>query len=268
MAIIYSKDGTPIAYWHSGVGTPLLLVHGSTEDHFAWESVLPALEPYFSLYVLDRRGRGCSGDGAVYTFEREWEDIATVIDAIGGPVDIVGHSFGGTCALEAARLSANIHRMILYEPPMPFGKRYWPLEFSKRMQAYLDAGKAEQALLLFFTEIANKPPHEINAAQASTMWPERIATVNTVPRELQSLDGYVFDPRQFRTIRTPIMIFLGSESPSFIKNDMKRLCAMLPSCQIMVLVGQQHVAMQTAPDLFAQEVIKFLTTTSGTIGID
>jgi len=27
---IRSKDGTSIAYWHSGVGTPLLLVHGTT----------------------------------------------------------------------------------------------------------------------------------------------------------------------------------------------------------------------------------------------
>jgi pimeloyl-ACP methyl ester carboxylesterase len=34
---------------------------------------------------------------------------------------------------------------------------------------------------------------------------------------------------------------------------------MLPTSRVVVLPGQQHSAMQTAPDLFAGEVIRFLT---------
>src|SRR5262245_48632792 len=158
MEIIHSKDGTPIAYWHSGAGAPLLLVHGGTADHLTWTPVLPALERHFSVYTMDRRGRGESGDGTTYAIEREFEDIAAVIDAIGGAVDVVGGSFGGTCALEATRLTANIRRLILYEPPMPFGLRYWPTEFSVRMQALLDAGEREQGLLLFLRDIVKMPP--------------------------------------------------------------------------------------------------------------
>jgi pimeloyl-ACP methyl ester carboxylesterase len=125
METIHSKDGTPIAYWHSGTGTPLLLVHGTTDDHLMWTPVQSALERHCSVYTLDRRGRGCSGDADAYALEREWEDIAAVIDAIGSTVDVVGHSLGGTCALEAARLTANVRRLILYEAPMPLGRLFW-----------------------------------------------------------------------------------------------------------------------------------------------
>src|SRR5262249_36984688 len=160
-----------------GAGLPLLLVHGTVSDHLAWTSVLAALERHFSVYTMDRRGRGHSGDAEAYALEREGEDVAAVIDGIGSAVDVVGHSFGGTCALEATRLTANVRRLILYEPQMPFGLRYWPAEFSARMQAFLDAGEREQALLLFFRDMVKMPPHEIDAAQTLPTWPARVAAV-------------------------------------------------------------------------------------------
>src|SRR5215471_17537852 len=122
MEIIWSKDGTTIAAWRSDVGAPLLLVHGTTADHTVWTPVRVALERHFSVWTLDRRGRGSSGDAAAYALERECEDIAAVIDAIGGAVHVLGHSFGGICALEAALLTPNIGRLILYEPPILFGR--------------------------------------------------------------------------------------------------------------------------------------------------
>ena len=95
MEIIRSQDGTPIAAWHSGVGAPLLLVHGTTGDHTGWTPVRAALERHFTVWTLDRRGRGSSGDATAYALERECEDIAAVMDAIGGVVHLLGQSFGG-----------------------------------------------------------------------------------------------------------------------------------------------------------------------------
>jgi peptide-methionine (S)-S-oxide reductase len=88
MATITSKDGTRIAYSRSGSGPPLVLVHGTTADHTRWARVLPELEPHFTVYAMDRRGRGGSGDAADYAIEREFEDVAAVVDAIGDPSKI------------------------------------------------------------------------------------------------------------------------------------------------------------------------------------
>jgi pimeloyl-ACP methyl ester carboxylesterase len=259
MEKIHSKDGTPIAYWYSGVGTPLLLVHGTTGDHLTWTPVLSALERHFSVYAMDRRGRGHSGDADTYALEREWEDIAAVIDAIGSAVDVVGHSFGGTCALEAARLTAHVRRLLLYEPQMPFGLRYWPAEFSARMQAFLDAREQEQALLLFYRDMVKMPPHELTVAPTLPTWPARVAAVHTIPRELQSLDSYAFAPGRFSRMATPTALLLGGDSPPPTRTIVETLHAALPNSQIVVLPGQRHVAMRTAPDVFVQAVVKFFT---------
>jgi hypothetical protein len=37
---VVSRDGTKIAYWTSGDGPPLVLVHGTTADHTRWAPVL------------------------------------------------------------------------------------------------------------------------------------------------------------------------------------------------------------------------------------
>ena len=58
-----SRDGTRIAYRRSGEGPPLILVHGTAANHGRWSPVLPALEERFTVYAMDRRGRGGSGDG-------------------------------------------------------------------------------------------------------------------------------------------------------------------------------------------------------------
>src|SRR3712207_301123 len=105
---VISADGTPIGYERSGEGPPLVLVHGATSDRRRWAPILPALEKRFTVYAVDRRGRGASGDAQTYAIEREFEDIAAVVDAIGGPVDLIGHSYGALCVLEAATRSTNV----------------------------------------------------------------------------------------------------------------------------------------------------------------
>ncbi|MCI0730931.1 MAG: alpha/beta fold hydrolase, partial [Chloroflexi bacterium] len=62
METILSPDGTPIAYERSGAGAPLVLVHGTSAAHTRWAPIRPALEAHFTVYAVDRRGRGGSGD--------------------------------------------------------------------------------------------------------------------------------------------------------------------------------------------------------------
>ena len=102
MEHVSSADGTPIAYARTGSGPPLVLVHGSLNDRNAWGAVLPALAQHHTVYAMDRRGRGESGQPAEHALERQFEDVVAVIEAAGAPVDLIGHSYGAHCALGAA----------------------------------------------------------------------------------------------------------------------------------------------------------------------
>lgn len=107
MTRVTSRDGTQIAYWTSGEGPPLVVVHGTTADHTRWRPLLPCLEPHATVHALDRRGRGASGDAPDYDVAREFEDVAAVVDAVaqasGSAVDVLGHSYGGLCAFGGRR---------------------------------------------------------------------------------------------------------------------------------------------------------------------
>lgn len=258
MEKVTSHDGTPIAYYRHGAGSPLVLVPGTgAANPVAWPA-FPALEKRFSVITVDRRGRGESGDGPTYTIEREGEDIAAVIDSLGEPVDLLAHSFGGVCALEAALLTRNLRRLVLYEGvPIP-GVPMFPNGVTDRLQALLDVGDREGALTLHYRENAGMPPNEIEKLRSSSAWPERLATAHTIPRELRALERYEFDPERFKDLQTPTLLLLGGDSPQFVKDATEMVATALPQSRIAVLPGQQHIAMYTAPDTFVQEVLRFL----------
>ena len=85
MEMVTAADGTNVAYQRDGDGPPLVLVHGSGQDHTRWARSLPGLTRQTSVYAIDRRGRGGSGDTDDYALEDEVDDLLAVLDAIDAP---------------------------------------------------------------------------------------------------------------------------------------------------------------------------------------
>jgi pimeloyl-ACP methyl ester carboxylesterase len=257
-----SPDGTRIAYRRSGSGRPLLLVHGSSADHRRWSPILPYLEGDFTVYAMDRRGRGMSGDAPDYHLRREAEDVTAVVEAAfkqtGEPVSVLGHSFGALCSLEAARLTDKVRRLSLYEPPLAAGLPVHASGLPGRMQALIESGEPEAALELFIREEVKMPEHELAIYRQLPMWPERIKIVPTVLRELLAERAYRFDGARFAEIQVPTLLLLGGDSPPLFRQATEMLEAALPCSRVVVMPGQQHIAMDTNPDLFAREVRQFL----------
>jgi pimeloyl-ACP methyl ester carboxylesterase len=119
-------------------------VHGTTVDHSRWSPVLPAFEERFTVLAMDRRGRGESDDSDDYMFEREFEDVAAVVDWAGEPSYLLGHSHGAVCALEGALLTEGVAKLILYEPPLGFVVA--PQHVIEELEALLEAGKGDELL--------------------------------------------------------------------------------------------------------------------------
>jgi pimeloyl-ACP methyl ester carboxylesterase len=260
METIPSKDGTSIAYQRSGTGPPLILVHGTGSSHIRWAPVLPALAPHFSLYAVDRRGRGESGDATSYAIEPEFEDVAALVEAIGQPVYLLGHSYGGICALEAALLTQHIRKLILYEPPIPGPNDIiYPEGLIDHLEALLAVGNREAVLMTFMRDVVRMPAPELAQTRASPTWPARLAAAHTLPRELRAHERYRFEPDRFKGLTLPTLLVVGGHSPSRFKVAIDTLGATLPNGRVVVLPGQQHIAMDTAPDLFTRELLAFLS---------
>ena len=119
---VRAPDGTTIAVWVLGDGPPLVLVHGSLQDHSISAALVAELRAGMTTFAMDRRGFGASGDGADYAIEREFEDVAAVVDTVAarvnGPVGVWGHSYGAGLAMGGAALTKGVSHLVLYEPSL------------------------------------------------------------------------------------------------------------------------------------------------------
>ena len=251
-----SEDGTQIAGWRSGEGPSLVLVHGAAADHSRWAPVLPALEERFTVLAIDRRGRGQSGDANEYVIECEYEDVAAVVESAGRVVNLVGHSYGGICALEAALLTDKVKRLVLYEPPMGFLAS--PPDVVDRLQELLDEGKRDELVAFFMHKVAGLPADQVELLRSLPAWEARLAVADTIPREERASREYRFDPDRFRGLAVPTLFLLGGDSPAPFKAAAEAVREALPDCRVVVMPGQRHAAMDTATDLFTAEVLSFL----------
>jgi pimeloyl-ACP methyl ester carboxylesterase len=253
---VRSSDGVDLAIWSSGSGTPLLLVHGTTADHSRWDGVRSELAAHFLVYTMDRRGRGASGDAKPYRIEAEFDDVAAVIDSIGGDVVVIGHSYGGLCALEAARRTSAMSKLILYEPPI--GGALAPGEaWLTEAEDRIERGEREAVLESFYVDVVGAPTDQVAALRQLPVWQARLEAVPTIPREFRASVAYQLEESAFATVSIPVLLLRGSDTDWSAKPT-ALLQGALPHARTVVMAGQQHVAMDTGKEQFLHAVFEFL----------
>src|SRR4051794_8778974 len=144
-----SADGTTIALDASGHGPTVVLVGGAFNDRTTVAALAGELSADFTAVAYDRRGRGDSGDTRPYEVRREIEDLAAVIDHVGGSAHVIGHSSGAILALRSAAQITSITKVAAYEPPFVVdnGLREVPgADIAERAQALVDEGRREDAV--------------------------------------------------------------------------------------------------------------------------
>jgi pimeloyl-ACP methyl ester carboxylesterase len=260
---IASADGTAIALFTSGDGPPLILVHGAASDHTTFRVIGPRLAARFAVHAMDRRGHGGSGDSLPYSIEREFEDVAAVAKALaaeaGQPVAVLGHSYGGRCALGAALLTDSIGRVIAYEgAPAPPGSSYGPRGIGKRLRARLASGDLDGLLTEFMTRVVGMTDDELSSYRANPIWPVRVSAAGTIPRELDAEGNRAASLERLGAVRQPVLQLLGAESRPLFRDATLALDDLLRDGRIVEITGAKHAAHHTHPDAVIEAVHAFL----------
>ncbi|WP_431681316.1 alpha/beta fold hydrolase [Kitasatospora sp. KL5] len=257
---VRSPDGTVLAVWAEGEGPALVMVHGSLQDHTVSAALVAELRSDTATFSMDRRGFGASSDavGAAYAIEREFEDVAAVVDAVaartGGPVALWGHSYGAGLAMGGAALTTNIGHLVLYEPSLGLA---YPEGWIDRLEQTLAEGDDEGAIVLALRDVLEFTDDRIDAMRAGPEWAGRVAVAPTVAREARAEEGWVYRPGRFDAVAAPTLLLSGSQSPPSLKQATAEAAEALPRARVRVLDGHAHIAHRTDPALVAGIVRAF-----------
>jgi pimeloyl-ACP methyl ester carboxylesterase len=180
-----------------------------------------------------------------------------VIDSIQEPVNVLGHSYGALCCLEAALRTTSVRRLVLYEPPLPIGLEVDPPDLLEQLEALLHRCDREGVLTTYLREVVRMSATEIDVLRGDPSWLARVSAASTIPRELRSVESFAPDFRRYATLTVPTLLLSGGDSPPSLTEPTRRLKRSVPGSRLTVMGGQQHVAMNTAPELFVEHVMRF-----------
>ncbi|MGY1732919.1 alpha/beta fold hydrolase [Geodermatophilus sp. SYSU D01045] len=258
---VASADGTRVAYEVWGSGPPLVTVCGATCDRALMRPTARALGSSATTVAYDRRGRGDSGDTLPYAVEREVEDLAALVGAVGGHASLYGHSSGAALVLRAVAAGLPVDRFVLHDPPFAPDDAAFREEsraFAVETLDLLAAGERDEAMDRWCRG-TGMPDEVVDAVRATPRWAELVALAPTLAHDLAVLDsvatGGAVPEDVARRAARPGLVLVGGDSPPFMREVARRVADLLPAGQLRVLPGSGHVV---APEVLAPVVAEFL----------
>lgn len=263
---VTSADGTTIAYTAWGAGDPIVIIDGAT----AYRATTPQnaataelLADEFRMINYDRRGRGESGDTAPYAVEREYEDLAAIIEqAAGGrPATVFGWSSGGNLVLNAAQSGIPIARIAVFEPNAAVDDARPPLpdDYVGRLDAAVAAGRPGDAVVLFMTAAVMMPAEAVTGMREQDFWPALEAIAPTIAYDGRQV-GDALSGRPLRAdiwdrIAVPVLVLHGIDTWPALAAGARAIAAHLPTATLKPVPGQEH---STTPDVLAAALRAFI----------
>jgi pimeloyl-ACP methyl ester carboxylesterase len=270
---VLSKDGTTIGYRQFGKGCAVILVHGGMKTSHDFMKLAVELSDAFTVYAVDRRGRGLSGPhGDEFSVDKEVDDLQALI-AKTGARSIFGLSAGALVVLRTARVTPALERIALYEPPFSIdgsaptdwlGRYEQELASGQRAAALITAMKGMQVMPMFvrlprfilvpLLSLVMRAQGDGHAEDVAirTLTPTLRYDVQIVKEMGDALHDY-------KDLQARVLLLGGTKSPSFLSVALEGLERTLPRIERVIFPDLGHDGPEDdgKPDLVAQHLHRF-----------
>lgn len=233
-------------------GGRAIAIHCSGGSAAQWRGLAARLGAGWTLETPELFGCGrrgpWSGDGA-FCLKREAAAVIELIDAGRGPVHLLGHSYGGMVALQAAvRRPGKMASLSLYEPTAfhllaGFGARGRQADAEiRRLAAEVErrvlAGDYHSAARAFVSywngpEAWSAIRPETRAALA--------AWIIKAPLDFRAIFTCRVGPEALSRLAVPTLLVSGDRSPASTRVAAERLAGLLPRARRVTLEGAGHM---------------------------
>jgi pimeloyl-ACP methyl ester carboxylesterase len=253
-----------IEYDEHGTGPTVVLVPGSCSTGAAWRPIMAAWHGHFRCVTTSLLGYGrtaerrTDGDPSIC---HETTALEMVIRRTGGPVHLVGHSFGALVALAVAlRNQAPLASLTIIEAPAvellrDRGEDEHYQTFRRMSDTYFAAYQhgnieAVEAMIDFYGgtgTFASWPPKVRDYAVRTT-------SVNIV--DWASAYGFPLSARSLAAIKLPALVIRGGSSPEAVRRANELVSQCIPDAKLVTVKGAAHFMIATHPDEVARSITR------------
>jgi pimeloyl-ACP methyl ester carboxylesterase len=260
MSTVTSPDGTVIDYDRYGDGPAVVFIGGAATyraiDEGTTQTARRLAAEGFTAVDYDRRGRGRSGDTRPWALDREVEDVAALINAVGGAAALCSNSSGADVALAAASAGAGVTALALYEPPFFAGADL--TAHLAALRSLLADGKNDEAMRYNLTSVIGLPADVVDGMARAPGWAAMVAAAPTLVYDHAATHEIDVDPDwrgRWAGVTVPTIVCSGDQTFPGMPEAADAVAAALPNASRRTLPGQGH---RPAPEAMVQVLLEFL----------
>lgn len=266
-------NGATVSFREAGVGETVILVHGSGCSNTQWRAAFTTWSSRYHILAPDLYGYGGTapwpGTRAL-TLGDEAEIVGAMMAQAGGRCHLVGHSYGGAVALQAAHLAkVPLASLTLIEPVAFYLLRNGTAadrgkfaeidsvardlaraatsgDYRGGMERFVDYWNGDGAWR------AMKPAAQSALAQKTLKVAQDFWTTTTEPTAIDA----------FGRIETPTQILYGTASPRPTRRIARLLAETIPGARLRPVAGGGHMMPLVQPEIVNPIIARHIARTS------
>lgn len=264
----YAKvDNYQIAYYRTGKGPPVVLVHGITTYSFIWRRLIPTLKVDFDVIAIDLLGCGDSDkpEGVDYSIKAQGRIIKNLLDNLGiTRTHLVTHDIGGGIGqIMSVGYPELVQSLVLINS---VAYDYWPVQpiitmripFIRQLaMAALDFGIFNAIIKrgIFHKERVTKELIELFGRPLQTQEGRQgfLQLAKCINNQLL-LDI----SEELRTIQIPVMIIRGDADPYLTSDIAEKLNNEIPNSRLERIPTGGHFLQEDEPEMLVSLIKDFI----------
>jgi len=260
--------GTRIEFLEQGRGETVILLHSSASSGAQWRSLAGELSGRYHVLAPDFYGCGGSGawSGGAFSLAEEAEIVLALLRRAGGPVHLVGHSYGGAVALHVALRHGGWLRSLTLIEPVAFHllRENEALDAAAFAEIAAVAARVTRALIDGDAEggMARFVDYWSGTGAWAMLPPAKRAALGArlakVALDFEATFGEPTRLQDFWSLFMPVLLMQGSASPLPTRRICGQLSRVLSDARIEVVEGAGHMLPLTHGDLVNRSVAAHL----------